>query len=219
MRETIATILSIFAEYIFDNKRTDGDQRYDKILEDIRPFVEDGYKIYVTGHSLGAALASILAFRLAGKTEEWIPKPITCISFESPFAGGHIFGEAFRQLEQEGMVRYLRVTNSRDIVPALPPFSLGMRNNGLYQHVGIHLDFTNRGTAGLAYPRPGKMHRFRRALANSVLKPVWSVLRYHALELVDERMVMHKEALSNMTIDGVYEDEGVRKSIAVHDEL
>ena len=37
-------------DYLFNNKRVDGDQKYDQILDDIRPLVEEGYKIYVTGH-------------------------------------------------------------------------------------------------------------------------------------------------------------------------
>lgn len=42
-----------FYNYIFNNKRAKFEQRYDMILADIKPFVEKGYKVYVTGHSLG----------------------------------------------------------------------------------------------------------------------------------------------------------------------
>ena len=59
-----------FYEYIFDNKKQDGCQVYDKIISDVQPFVEKGYGIYVTGHSLGAAMASLLAFKLAGSKKE-----------------------------------------------------------------------------------------------------------------------------------------------------
>jgi len=76
-----------FYEYLFNNKRAKGEQRYDMILDDIKPFVEKGYKIYVTGHSLGAALSSLLAFKLAGSDLSWIPKPITCINYASPLVG------------------------------------------------------------------------------------------------------------------------------------
>jgi len=48
-------------EYLFNNDEQDGDQVYNKILQDIKPAAKDGYTIYVTGHSLGAALSSMLA--------------------------------------------------------------------------------------------------------------------------------------------------------------
>ena len=44
---------SLPTDYLFDNKKIiDGGQRYDKILDDIKPLLKDdeGYKIWVTGH-------------------------------------------------------------------------------------------------------------------------------------------------------------------------
>lgn len=128
-------------EYIFNNTKNvdeDGDQKYDDILKDIKPFVSEGYKIYVAGHSLGGALSTLLAYKLAGSHKDWIPKPITVISVASPFVGGSDFKAGFEQLEKDGMLRHLRITNSRDIVPSIPPFSLGIRNKGLYQ-VRLHV--------------------------------------------------------------------------------
>ena len=34
------------------------------------------------------------AFKLAGSEKPWIPKPVTCISFASPFVGGTGFRTA-----------------------------------------------------------------------------------------------------------------------------
>eukprot|EP00956_Cyclotella_meneghiniana_P026445 scaffold57154_cov41-Cyclotella_meneghiniana.AAC.1 len=115
-----------FYNYIFNNQMANGNQAYDRILDDIKPFVEEGYKIYVTGHSLGAALSSLLAFKLAGSDKSWIPKPITCISYASPFVGTDGFRTAFSLLEKMGLIRYLRVTTDGDTVPTIPPFSLGL---------------------------------------------------------------------------------------------
>lgn len=40
-----------FVEYIFDNSEvTVGKQRYDMILDDIKPFMKEGYSLYLTGH-------------------------------------------------------------------------------------------------------------------------------------------------------------------------
>lgn len=203
-----------FYNYIFNNKRADGDQRYDMILDDIRPFVEEGYKIYVTGHSLGAALSSLLAFKLAGSQREWIPKPITCISYASPFNGSNGFRTAFTKLEKMGLVRYLRITNDSDTVPTIPPFSLGLRRR-LMKHVGIHLRL-ERNSFRLSHPNT---NGFGNALRNSMLKPVWSVLKYHDLETHENRMDMHQETLSDMYLNDFYDDDDIMGKDFVRDEL
>ena len=67
-----------------------------QIMKDLQSVLEPGYKLEVTGHSLGAALASIAAFSLAGSDEAWIPKPIFCYSYESPLCAGMDFRIAFQ---------------------------------------------------------------------------------------------------------------------------
>jgi len=191
-----------FYNYIFNNKRAKGDQRYDMILNDIKPIVEKGYKIYVTGHSLGAALSSLLAFKLAGSDKAWIPKPITCISYASPFVGASGFRTAFTQLEKMGLIRYLRVTNNYDTIPTLPPFSLGLRKRFL-KHVGINLRLSKKSFI-LAHPNTSG---FVNALRNSMLKPFWSVLKYHGLETHEKRMDIQKETLQKMHLNDLYADE------------
>jgi hypothetical protein len=59
-----------------------------------------GYMIYTTGHSLGGALCTLLAFDLAGNDDERIPKPISCISFASPKVGNRKFANAFQVNER-----------------------------------------------------------------------------------------------------------------------
>jgi hypothetical protein len=44
--------------------------------------------------SLGGALATMAAFKIAGENKPWIPKPITCISYASPFVGSAGFRAA-----------------------------------------------------------------------------------------------------------------------------
>jgi hypothetical protein len=61
----------------------------------------------VTGHSLGAALSSLVAFYLA--CEDDIPKPVTCLNFASPRIGDSGFRDAVRSLEQRKALRMLRV--------------------------------------------------------------------------------------------------------------
>ena len=46
-----ACLLSFSPECLFDNSHwIDGDQKYDTIIDDIEPLVEEGYRVCVTGH-------------------------------------------------------------------------------------------------------------------------------------------------------------------------
>mmetsp|Transcript_7298 Transcript_7298/g.10658 ORF Transcript_7298/g.10658 Transcript_7298/m.10658 type:complete len:429 (+) Transcript_7298:160-1446(+) len=204
-----------FYEYIFDNKRAKGEQRYDMILDDIKPFVEDGYKIYVTGHSLGAALSSLLAFKLAGSDKSWIPKPVTCISFASPFVGTDGFRTAFTLLEEKGLIRYLRVTNDGDTVPTLPPLSLGRKR--LMKHVGINLRLCKNKFI-LSHPNSNGFGVVN-AMRNSIFKPWWAIMKYHLLPLHEERMDAHKDTFQSMYINDLYADKKLMGKAFKRDEL
>ena len=72
--------------------------------------VTDQTKIFITGHSLGGALASMAMLQIVTLTEL---KPTT-YTFASPRTGNPIFAKHFDNLE------CFRVVNSEDIVPTLP---------------------------------------------------------------------------------------------------
>jgi hypothetical protein len=78
----------------------------------------------VTGHPLGAALSSLVAFYLA--CEDDIPKPVTCLNFASPRIGDSGFRDAVRWLEPRKMLRMLRgvvyVSVSRRAFSTSSPF-------------------------------------------------------------------------------------------------
>lgn len=99
---------------------------YEQILETLKKLLEEypDYVIYVTGHSLGAALSTLFGFELSHE----IDKQITVVSFASPRVGNNVFRNVFDK--KSNLIHY-RVTNDRDIVTAGPMIN--------FQHVGINI--------------------------------------------------------------------------------
>jgi len=86
------------------------------------------YEIIVTGHSLGAALATIYGYLLSNK----IDKNITVISFASPKVGNKKFTKFF---SSKTNLKHYRFTNDNDIVPMLPPL-FNYYHNGILTKLG-----------------------------------------------------------------------------------
>jgi len=211
---------------IFNNKELAEDhqkQRYNQIIEEITSLIGEGnphgYKIYIAGHSLGAALATLVAFKLAS-SDPRIPKPITCITISSLRVGTASFRDAFTYLEQKGYLRCLRLINTRDLVPTLSPVTFGglyFPNffPGLYKHAGINVRFAADNFT-LVHPEGlGFCSSITNALNTSLLKVVWvlhSFLRcqnpfeYHSQQLSIDRLNMHKNELDKMYINDLYND-------------
>jgi len=86
------------------------------------------YDIYVTGHSLGSALATIFGFEYACSSCQ----NVIVVSFASPRVGNKAFRKSFDSIPN---LKHYRISNARDIVTAIP---FGFN----YQHVGynIHVD-------------------------------------------------------------------------------
>ena len=84
---------------------------YDQVGEQVRTAVDDlpdGYSLYITGHSLGGALAVIATKQLERDSLA------ACYTFGSPRVGDEEFGEAIR-------APIYRIVNAADGVPRVPP--------------------------------------------------------------------------------------------------
>ncbi|WMV15941.1 hypothetical protein MTR67_009326 [Solanum verrucosum] len=97
-----------------------------KVLEEVKRLVEE-YKneevsITVTGHSLGASLATLnavdIAYNKINKSSHGKEFPVTAFVFASPKVGDLNFLNAFNKLKH---LHILRIHNILDIVPKYPP--------------------------------------------------------------------------------------------------
>ena len=82
-------------------------------VDRIKPNLPASAKITVCGHSLGAALATLLAFDLGANTSF----PVVLYTLASPRVGDLTFSHVFNHIVQNAY----RVYNRLDIVPKVPP--------------------------------------------------------------------------------------------------
>ena len=90
-------------------------------ITDLISRLDPGARVFVTGHSLGAALATLLALDLSYHSQQ---SP-TVYTIASPRVGDLFFHKFFTQ----GISACYRVENRNDKVPWFPP-------PGVYEHVG-----------------------------------------------------------------------------------
>lgn len=91
----------------------------DEITRIIRTYGDEPLSITVTGHSLGAALATLAAYDIRTAFGDSAPM-VTVVSFGGPRVGNKSFG---RCLEESG-TKILRIVNSDDVVTKVPGFVL-----------------------------------------------------------------------------------------------
>ena len=97
---------SLFACDLYNNLKND----YLKLADEYPE-----YNIYVTGHSLGAGLATLFSYFIA----DLLDKNITLITFASPRVGNKEWANNF---EAKKNLRHYRFVNKKDIVTAIPYF-------------------------------------------------------------------------------------------------
>jgi len=100
-----------------------------------------GFEIYVTGHSLGGALATYYGFKLAESDKFPL---VNVISFASPYVGTESFRDAFRALERDNKLRHIRVSNDNDCIPANPCI-------GGFVHAGVNIQLKKSGLSVINY--------------------------------------------------------------------
>ncbi|KAG7372483.1 lipase class 3 [Nitzschia inconspicua] len=136
-KEETSTVQSHETENAPSNAKT---SRITQILEQVDSLRSKNkdYHIYVTGHSLGGALAMLTALEVAAHFGS--PKnPVTFIGIGNPRAATYSFRNVVETLEQDGKLRCLGVHNHLDIVPMVPTSALHVRTKNTFCQVGFQM--------------------------------------------------------------------------------
>jgi len=182
-----------FADYLFGDAGETGDTKFNQILKILKQIYSKRkyakYQIYVTGHSLGGALTQLFAYTLAGSHDAAdLPKPINAISYASPRVGNSYYFDSFKELESDGKLRHIRVSNEGDMVAVMPSVS--------YSQTGINI-----------FVRPDKRLEVGYCLdRNAISQFNFDALAMHGLDVYHDRLFIEEnEDILGMSIDELYE--------------
>lgn len=178
------------------------------------------YKLYVTGHSLGAALSTLFAFRAADNSD--IPnKPVINVSFASPFVGDQKFRDEFQKREVLGLIRHLRVSNEDDVVPLVPFSSLPLPVPMAYKHVGLNVTLYNpvwwrNKKHDISFPKPDDLlDEVGRAIKHNIflgLEPL--TLFNHLCPEYRSRLNGAADQLKRLNLEALYRNPNYTGKVA-----
>lgn len=146
----------------------------DKALNRIRMMQQPGDKLWITGHSLGGALALLAGWWLSDFIE--IPGVLT---FGQPRVGNPKFAEQWPT-----KVPVIRVVNDRDIVPQVPLRGLIWS----YQHVGELYWFDENGTLSHS---DAKWSKLVKQLAMISISRDESVVQAARIQMFDDHSILN----------------------------
>ncbi|CAL4967954.1 unnamed protein product [Urochloa decumbens] len=118
----------------------------EEVMEEVRRLMEkykgEQLSITVVGHSLGAALALLLADEVAATIPD--APPVAVVSFGGPKVGNAAFVD---RLGSSGKVNVLRIVNAGDVVTKVPGVAPRLpHKKEQYQHVGAELRIDSKNS-------------------------------------------------------------------------
>ncbi|KAL7470416.1 hypothetical protein ACHAXS_010655 [Conticribra weissflogii] len=115
-----------FYEYLFRGREKGKQSKYAEIMTHVQRLFDESpgrrkqFKLYITGHGSGGALATLFGFYASAAS---LPLPVTIVSVASPRVGNLEFARTFAELESQGKIRHLRIANHKDPVTLGPTVS------------------------------------------------------------------------------------------------
>lgn len=169
-----------------------------------------GFNVYITGHSLGGALSTLMSMRAASKFE--LKTTVINVSFASPFVGDQQFRDKFYELEQEGKIKHLRFSNYEDVVPLVPYSTLTPIGPcaHTYKHTGINVKLFNKTLVHpyhykLSYPMKDSWpNELRNAMRANIFNGFNVNILNHLLDEYNERLNNGKEEIQMINIFSLY---------------
>jgi hypothetical protein len=118
--------MSIFEQVIESINRLVAEWRHTGRLTDKTPV-----ELVILGHSLGGAMAILTATEIVARKPKWLPMmKIKVYTFGQPRTGNAAFTRLVHLEEKKGYFSVVRITNTGDIVPFLPPDRIRFRHHG-----------------------------------------------------------------------------------------
>jgi pimeloyl-ACP methyl ester carboxylesterase len=146
-REDTIEIHMGFSEYLLRRRLDNGKTKFDEIAHSVQEIANElggNCRVHVTGHSLGAALATIFALYASADTRFASKEsPIKLFSFASPYTGGTSFAKAFRHQEQAGLLMHARFHHQYDPVTHVAPNTAWHPSGTEYLHTGLGVKLHN----------------------------------------------------------------------------
>jgi triacylglycerol lipase len=162
----------------------------DKIWSDIFTHVVSVKKnnklLWLTGHSLGAAMATIMSYRFASHSET--PTPVALFTYGSPRVGNRTFVNFFNTLPFE----HHRWVNDGDIVTKIP-FAPWFYHSGIMHHIDAE------GYVTPQYKKASLGHRLMNVIkSRGLVRMLWGDAQDHSsdlyrnyLSLAEQFPIMH----------------------------